>query len=96
MHVLKLSGQVDENSFEKAMRLNLDQEPVLGSRLVENDGNPYWERREDLEHITISSLVEDSSPDQQIQTFINDATHGCRPFNDHKDFQRKKDGHHLF
>jgi NRPS condensation-like uncharacterized protein len=73
--VLKLSGQVDENSFAKVMRLTLDQEPVLGSRFVENGSNPYWERREDIEQITISALVENSSPEQEIQAFINEAKH---------------------
>jgi NRPS condensation-like uncharacterized protein len=73
--VLKLSGRIDENSFSRALRLTLDQEPVLGSRFVENGGSPYWERREDLGQIRICSMVETPSPDQGIQAFINEAMH---------------------
>lgn len=72
--VLKLSGRVDETSFARALRLTLDQEPVLGSRFAENGGSPYWERRNDLEKIRICSVVETTSPEHGIQAFINEAT----------------------
>ncbi len=71
--VLKLNGRVDESSFFNALRLTLDQEPALGSRFVENDGNPYWEHRDDLENIRICSVVETSFPEQEVQEFINEA-----------------------
>jgi NRPS condensation-like uncharacterized protein len=76
--VLKLSGQIDETSFAKALRLTLDQEPVLGSRFVENCGNPYWGRRDDLEKIMICSVIETPSPEQEIMTFVNEALHADR------------------
>lgn len=73
--VLKLSGRVEEISFARALRLTLDQEPVLGSRFVENDGSPYWERRDDLEKIRILSVVETPSLEQETLAFINEVMH---------------------
>lgn len=73
--VLKLSGRVNETFFARALRLTLDMEPVLGSRFVENDGSPYWERRDDLEQVRMFSVVEPPSPEQGIMEFINEAMH---------------------
>ena len=73
--VLKLSGRIDETSFARALRLTLDQEPVLGCRFAENGGSPSWERRDDLEKIRIYSMVETPSPEQGIMAFINEAMH---------------------
>jgi NRPS condensation-like uncharacterized protein len=73
--VLKLSGRLDENVFAKAVRVTLDQEPVLGCRLVENSGNPVWERRSDLDQIKFCSVVETGSPEQALHDFINKPVH---------------------
>jgi NRPS condensation-like uncharacterized protein len=73
--VLKLGGKLDENTLAKAVRLTLDLEPVLGCRFFENGGNPYWERRSDLDQIKLCSLVETASPNKALQNFINEPTH---------------------
>jgi len=89
--VLKLSGRVDETSFARALRLTLDQEPVLSSRYVEGDGSPYWERRDDLEQIRVCSVVETPSPEHGIQAFISEAVHaGADPLVVSRVFREKE------
>jgi NRPS condensation-like uncharacterized protein len=73
--VLKFSGRIDETSFARALLLTLNQEPVLGSKFVENGGSPYWEHRDDLEKVRICSVLETSYPEQEMLAFINEATH---------------------
>jgi NRPS condensation-like uncharacterized protein len=73
--VLKFSGRIDETSFAWALLLTLNQEPVLGSKFVENGGSPYWEHRDDLEKVRICSVLETSYPEQEMLAFINEATH---------------------
>ena len=70
--VIKLNGMLNEDVLAKAVRLTLDLEPVLGCRFVENNGNPYWEHRADLDQIKMCSLVENASPDA-IKDFVNEA-----------------------
>jgi NRPS condensation-like uncharacterized protein len=73
--VLKFSGRIDETSFSRALLLTLDREPVLGSKFVESGCSPYWAHRDDLENVRICSVLETSSPEQEILAFINEATH---------------------
>ncbi len=73
--VLTLSGRVDETSYARALRLTLDQEPVLGSRFIENGGSPYWKRRDDMEQIRLCSVVETPSSEQEMLAFINEVMH---------------------
>jgi NRPS condensation-like uncharacterized protein len=72
---IKLSGTLDENTLTKAIRLSLDFEPVLGCRFVENDGNPFWERRSDLDEIEIFLVVETASPETARHVFVNEPIH---------------------
>ena len=69
--ILKLSKRVNETLFAKAMRLSLDQEPVLGTKLVVDGGSPYWKRRDDLETEKLCELIEKTSQSEDIIDFIN-------------------------
>jgi NRPS condensation-like uncharacterized protein len=73
--LLKMTGKFDVGILAKAVRLTLDLEPVLGCRFFENGGNPYWERRSDLDQIKLCSMVETASPNHAIQDFINEPIH---------------------
>jgi NRPS condensation-like uncharacterized protein len=76
--VLELSGKLDEGFLAKAARLTLDLEPVLGCRLTENGGNPFWERRADLDQIKTGAIVETASAEAPLQNFINEPTYAGR------------------
>ena len=73
--ILKLNGMIDEAVFAKAIRLSLDLEPVLGCRLDENNGNPLWERRRDLDEVKLCSVKKTVNIDYDLQTFINQPIH---------------------
>ena len=72
---IKLNGKLDEDMLAKAVRLSMDFEPVLGCRLVENDGNPYWERRGDLDQTAICQVVETSQAQKALEAFVNKPIH---------------------
>ena len=47
--VLTFDGIINEKRLNKAFRLSLDAEPVLGCRFVDKGRQPYWERKKDLD-----------------------------------------------
>ncbi|RWX46302.1 Condensation domain-containing protein [Candidatus Electrothrix aarhusensis] len=47
--VLSFDGRLNDNILNKAFRLSLDAEPVLGCRFVDKSRQPYWERKKDLD-----------------------------------------------
>jgi len=73
--VVKLSGRLDENVLTKAILLSVDFEPVLGCRFVENHGNPFWERRRDLNQVMICLVVETVLPHKALEEFVNEPIH---------------------
>ena len=73
--IVKLGGMLDDKVLAKAIRLTLDLELVLGCRFVDNDGSPFWERRDDLDQINFCSVAETESPEQAINAFVNEAIH---------------------
>ncbi len=70
--VLKLNGELNMNAFAEAVRLTLDLEPVLGCRLVENDGMPFWKRRGDLGDVKLFSVVKNGSSKKILDGFVNE------------------------
>jgi NRPS condensation-like uncharacterized protein len=54
--VLELCGQIDEHRLARAVRLLLDQEPVLGCRFVMGRHRPRWERLGDLDEQPLCEL----------------------------------------
>ena len=70
--VLKLNGELNLNAFAEAIRLTLDLEPLLGCRLAENNGMPFWERRGDLGDVKLLSVVENNSSLKILEGFINE------------------------
>ena len=73
--VLKFDGETNEEALAKAIRLTLDLEPVLGCRFNENNGNPFWERRQDLDQTKLCTVIEHVQVEQALQAFINEPTH---------------------
>lgn len=61
--VVTFQGNIDQALLEKAMRLSLDAEPVLGCRLVEGKWRQFWQRRDDLDRIAFCGLQKVKSGD---------------------------------
>jgi NRPS condensation-like uncharacterized protein len=71
--VLRMDGRVDAERLERAFRLSLDAEPVLGCRFVRRDGRLTWERREDLDLLPLLRTVDCAAPqalDYELQRFL--------------------------
>ena len=70
--VLKFDGILNKPVLKEATRQTLDLEPILGCRLNKNADEPFWERRMDLNEVELCTAVETASPEQELQTFINE------------------------
>ncbi|MBI9078037.1 MAG: hypothetical protein JEZ02_21750 [Desulfatibacillum sp.] len=55
--IAKFRGHLDFDRLQKAMRLCLDAEPILGCRFVNRPGRQYWERLPDLDAQEICTLT---------------------------------------
>ena len=51
--VIVFDKHVDAERMSQAVLLTLDAEPVLGCRFVYDRHRPYWERRHDLDRLTL-------------------------------------------
>jgi NRPS condensation-like uncharacterized protein len=67
--ILEFEGQLDEDRVERAVRLAMDAEPVLGCRFVEAR-RPYWERRDDLDLLRHCEVISSSEPRSDLAPFI--------------------------
>ena len=68
--VLYLDGKVNEKLMKKAIRLALDAEPILGSRLIKNVRKPYWKRREDLDNEDYFKVIKEKNNELLSKQFI--------------------------
>ena len=55
--IVDFDNKINQKQMQKALRLLLDAEPVLGCRLVEHWRKAYWERLSD-QTLTKSNLLE--------------------------------------
>lgn len=67
--VMKLDGRIDLEKLSRAVRLSVDEEPVLGCRFVEHDP-PYWKRRKDLDKNIFCSIEETDDVEQGVHRFL--------------------------
>ena len=76
--VMTLDGRIDEVRLARAVRLLMDTEPVLGCRQVVASGNPVWERREDLDRVSLCSLVATDRPLEECVAFMTQPLDAAR------------------
>lgn len=67
--VLKLDGRIDFDKLVKAVRLSVDEEPVLGCRFIEH-APPYWKRMKDIDNIMFCSIEETDNVEEAINSFL--------------------------
>lgn len=70
--VIQLNGRINEVILKQAVRLSLDEEPILGCRLIEDDNNPFWEPRKDLDTLEICSVIETQQVELELHKFIGE------------------------
>ncbi len=70
--IMKLDGRLDFDKLKRAVRLSIDEEPVLGCRFIE-DRKPYWKPLDNMGIINFCTLEETEDIDQAIQNYIRSA-----------------------
>jgi NRPS condensation-like uncharacterized protein len=68
--VVSFDGQLDLLRLKKAMRLSLDAEPVLGCRFVTGKWHQFWQRREDLDHLELCTLIETRQTETNLIAYL--------------------------
>lgn len=68
--VLEIEGHLDIELLNRAIRLSVDAEPVLGCRFIEDPHHPYWNRRDDLDEVVWCTLLESVDPKGTVQEYL--------------------------
>jgi NRPS condensation-like uncharacterized protein len=68
--VIQFEGRVDAKRMAQAVRLTLDAEPVLGCRFVPAPRRPYWERRSDLDRLSLCRVIETNDVERALWDWI--------------------------
>jgi NRPS condensation-like uncharacterized protein len=68
--VLSFTGHLDCHAVKNALRALLEVEPVLGCRLVGEGRKASWERRNDLNSLTLLTVKEGPVPDDAVKQFV--------------------------
>ncbi len=63
--LIHLGGVLDLARLDRAVRLLMDEEPVLGCRFVEDAKKPYWERLDALDSLDPVPVLEVASVDAE-------------------------------
>ena len=67
---LHFGGRLDLPRLNRAMRLLLDWEPILGCSYVSHWRRPYWQRRDDLDQRDFCTCVPTSNWETDHQAFL--------------------------
>lgn len=67
--VLKFDGRINFDKLVRAVRLSIDEEPVLGCRFMEDDP-PYWKRLHYIDEAKLCSMEETENPEKVIRQFV--------------------------
>ncbi|MFW9922172.1 MAG: hypothetical protein ACFFDW_02675, partial [Candidatus Thorarchaeota archaeon] len=76
--VFHLDGRVNEEILNKALRLSLDAEPVLGCNLVKESKKAYWERRENLDHEEYFQIIDGNNLEDKMRNYILGEIDPCK------------------
>ncbi len=68
--VITFAGRVDARRLQRAIRLTMDAEPVLGCRFVGDRWCPYWQRLDDLDARPLLSVAWPQDPEGELHRFL--------------------------
>lgn len=71
--VVSFDQHLDVGILQRAVRLSLDAEPVLGCRFVEEDPQPRWQRFDNLDEMQWLACTSPDNQDEAIDRFIKDS-----------------------
>lgn len=67
--IIKLDGKLDYDKLSWAVRLCVDEEPVLGCRFVEHNP-PYFKRLKDIDKTAFCSMEETDNVEEAVNRFL--------------------------
>lgn len=70
--VLTLSGRIDESRLQRAVRLAMEAEPILGCRLVQGKFAMCWERRSDLDSLRLCEVLPTNDSAAGLGAFLGE------------------------
>lgn len=68
--VISFNDSIDEKILERATRLAIDAEPVLGCRYVPRTWRQIWERLDNLDEIELVKIIETKNDVEGIEKFL--------------------------
>jgi Uncharacterized protein containing a NRPS condensation (elongation) domain len=72
--VLRFAQKIDYPCLNKAVRLSIDAEPVLGCEFIVGENKPVWERHSELDTVPWCTLIDTDKPEEQLHNVL------CKPF----------------
>jgi NRPS condensation-like uncharacterized protein len=67
--IMKLDGRLNFYKLERAVRLSIDAEPVLGCQFIKSAA-PYWKRYHDIDNVKFCSIEHTDNPDESVKKFL--------------------------
>ncbi len=67
--VMYLNGRLDMDKIKRATAYSVEEQPVLGCRLIEAD-EPYWERINSIDDIVFCTLEECNNSEEALRQFL--------------------------
>jgi NRPS condensation-like uncharacterized protein len=68
--VVYFEGHLDQERMDRAIRIAMHREPVLGCRFVEQPRRSLWVRREDLDTLPVVQGVETQDEKKDLMAFV--------------------------
>ncbi|QDV31879.1 peptide synthase [Planctopirus ephydatiae] len=68
--IVRYDGRIDATHLQRALRMVVVAEPILGCRFVEHWYRPYWQRRDDHESMDLCTVVESVYPERELAEFL--------------------------
>jgi NRPS condensation-like uncharacterized protein len=75
--VVSFAGRIEEARLEKAIRLAMEAQPVLGCRFVEQPKRVFWQQRTDLDSLPLCTVVETDALDRDLLEFVTQPADPC-------------------
>src|SRR5271157_2096035 len=67
---LQFAGRLDERLLEKALHLMMVKEPVVGCRFIETGRKACWEKRNDLDSLQLSQVIDSADAQSDLLAFV--------------------------
>jgi NRPS condensation-like uncharacterized protein len=67
--VVRFGGRIDPERMQRAMRLAMEREPVLGCRFEVRSNRAWFVRRSDLNELALCLVIETNDPQAELMAF---------------------------